>query len=82
MGSLMGSYLFACPTFWSGAARLLDLGNTFDQYNHSPSGQEADTIGMLIDWDAIGQDLWFSYEDYSSEVSQDHHRQEAHLVSR
>lgn len=58
----MGSYLYASPSFWSGASRLLDLGNTFDQYNHSQTGKEADSLGILMDWDAVGQDLWICFE--------------------
>ena len=54
MGSL---YLCSMPTFWSGAARLLDFGNTFDAYNRTSNGAEADGLGILWDWAMVGEDL-------------------------
>ena len=35
-------FLFATPSFLSGAARVLDIGGTFDSYNSSESTEEAD----------------------------------------
>jgi hypothetical protein len=49
--------LFARPSFASGAARVLDLGGGFDQYNTSPSGEDADFRALLGDWYAVGEDL-------------------------
>lgn len=72
----MGSYLYASPNFWSGVSRILDLGNTYDQYNHSQTEKEADSVGIFMDWDAVGQDLWVScqYEDagFHNECLDDH----------
>ncbi len=48
-------FLFAQPSFLSGAARVLDLGGTFDQYNTSP---DADTAALTSDWFVIGDDLF------------------------
>lgn len=54
----MGSdFLFAMPSFCSGAARTLDLGGTFDAYNDSPSTQEADRRALASDWTTVGRDL-------------------------
>lgn len=55
MGSM---YLCSTPTLWSGMARLLDFGNTFDAYNRAANGSEADGLGMLWDWAMVGEDLW------------------------
>jgi hypothetical protein len=55
MGSI---YLAASPSVWSGAARLFDLGNTFDSYNHALTGIEADALGLFWDWVMIGEDMW------------------------
>jgi hypothetical protein len=49
--------LFARPSFLSGAARVLDLGGTFDDYNGSSSEQDADYRALQGDWAAIGSDL-------------------------
>lgn len=41
--------LFARPSFLSGAARLLDLGGTFDRYNRSPDAATADLDALRRD---------------------------------
>jgi hypothetical protein len=55
--SLYTSSLFANPSFFSGAARVLDLGGTFDEYNASPSQEEADIRALKSDWCAVGHDM-------------------------
>lgn len=49
--------LFAHPSFVSGAARVLDLGGTFDDYNRSRSEDDADARALQGDWVAIGSDM-------------------------
>jgi hypothetical protein len=49
--------LFARPSFLSGVARVLDLGGTFDGYNHRESEEDADLRALLGDWAAVGADL-------------------------
>lgn len=51
------SDLFASPSFASGAARVLDLGGTFDAYNTSPTGEDADFRALYGDWVAVGGDM-------------------------
>jgi hypothetical protein len=54
----MGSdFLFAMPSFMSGAARCLDLGATFDGYNESPTPEMADARALFADWHEVGTDL-------------------------
>ena len=50
-------FLFARPTFASGAARALDLYGNFDVYNSSGSEKQADQTAIASDWSAIGADL-------------------------
>lgn len=53
----MGDYsdfLFARPSFIEGVARILDFGNTLNQYNTSA---DADTIALTMDMYAVGDDL-------------------------
>jgi hypothetical protein len=58
MGSRIKSdFLFASPSLASGAARLLDWGGTFDQYNNSATPKEADLKAMLADWCIVGDDI-------------------------
>lgn len=51
------TFLFAAPSFLSGAARILDLGATFDDYNKSWTGAEADAAALRNDFAAIGNDM-------------------------
>jgi hypothetical protein len=50
-------FLFARPSFLSGAARLFDFGGFFDAYNRSRSESEADGRAMYADWRVVGQDI-------------------------
>lgn len=49
--------LFTEPSFIGGMASLLDLGNTFREYNASPTGEEADFKALQNDWRAVGDDM-------------------------
>ncbi len=50
-------FLFARPTFWLGAASILDFGNTLFFYNDSPNGDVADYLAIKSDWMLVGEDL-------------------------
>lgn len=41
----------------SGAARVIDLGGHFDEYNESANGAVADTKAFFSDWRVIGESL-------------------------
>ncbi len=51
------SDLFARPSFLEGMARALDIGNTLQEYNTSPSPEAADGQAIGSDWAAVGNDL-------------------------
>lgn len=70
----MGSYLYASPSFLSGAARLLDFGNTYDTYNHAMTGSQADSLGLLWDWALVGNDLWQGVDAYQIAKTEQSHR--------
>jgi hypothetical protein len=55
-------HLFAMPSFVFGAARVLDLGSTFDVYNESLNGHIADQRAFLSDWQQVGMDISDSME--------------------
>jgi hypothetical protein len=58
MGSKIKSdFLVASGSYASGAARLLDWGGTFDQYNQSATPQEADIKALYSDWAIVGDDI-------------------------
>ena len=50
-------FLYARPSFMEGLARIMDFGNTLNEYNTSPADEEADFTAICVDWYRIGQDL-------------------------
>lgn len=70
MGNKIKSdFLVASPSYASGAARLLDWGGTFDQYNESRNPQEADASAIASDWFIVGDDLCDAMEQFQVEES-------------
>lgn len=59
-------FLFANPSFASGAARLLDFGGTFDRYNNSATPKEADLNAMIADWAMVGDDICDAMEQFAA----------------
>jgi hypothetical protein len=59
-------YLCSPPSIWSGIARILDFGSTFDTYNTTSTSEEADGIGLLSDWSMVGHDLWNSIHRFGN----------------
>jgi hypothetical protein len=56
----MGHYarfLFAEPSFWEGASRVVDLANALNVYNESLTPEQADALAMWADWSAVGDDI-------------------------
>ena len=49
--------LYSRPSFLSGAARLVDLGGTFDRYQTSASPAQADSRALAQDWQSTGKAL-------------------------
>lgn len=64
----MKSLFFAAtPSWFSGAARLVDFGGQFDSYNSSPSEAEADLRAIEADWRVVGQDIRSAEDTFSKE---------------
>lgn len=53
------SFLFCQPSFIEGIARIFDFACSLRDYNFSQSPDEADTLALSNDWNAI-------YEDFES----------------
>jgi hypothetical protein len=62
-------FLFAQPSFASGAARTLDLWGTLDDYNSSETTLEADEKAIAADWIVVGQDLSDAMAQNESELT-------------
>ncbi len=52
-------FLFATPTFLTGAGRTIDLGAWLERYsyNFSRTPAEADAWATVNDWAVVGHDL-------------------------
>lgn len=50
-------FLYARPSFAEGVARIMDFGNTLNEYNESVSGKTADFRALKSDWETIGEDM-------------------------
>lgn len=62
-------FLFAMPSWLSGAARSLDLEGQFDEYNESPTGEIADANALFADWRAVGDSLLDAIRTFRLEPS-------------
>jgi hypothetical protein len=60
--------LFATPSAVTGAARALDMGGIFNDYNYEQSAEEADDLALFLDFSTVHQELsrsiLFHYEKY------------------
>jgi hypothetical protein len=50
-------FLYARPSFTEGIARILDFGNTLNEYNDSWLSEETDFRALQSDWEVIGNDM-------------------------
>jgi len=57
-------YLFAEPSFIEGIGRILDFGGNLQIYNESKTAKKADTIAIVNDWRAVGNDVRSSIIEY------------------
>ena len=59
--------LGARPSFLEGIARLMDLGNSLNEYKSYPSGVEADHAAIARDWAMIGLDFRNAIAEFEGE---------------
>ena len=52
-------FLFASPSFLTGAGRVMDLAAALENYDYNISAtpEEADAWAIASDWQVVGQDL-------------------------
>ena len=62
-------FLFARPSFLEGIARILDFGNTLNEYNYSQSEEDADENALWMDWAMVGSDLRIATKSGSQQFS-------------
>ncbi|MCK4395915.1 hypothetical protein KAW96_04885 [candidate division WOR-3 bacterium] len=62
------TYLFYVPSFFSGIARIFDLGATFNDYNKSDNPSEADYKAIYSDWLMTGKDIESIIKKYKGEL--------------
>lgn len=55
--SRLSTFLFANPSYLSGAGHLLDFWGTYTIYNASRTPAEADAKALYADWRSVGEEL-------------------------
>lgn len=60
-------FLYAQPSFASGAAGSIDLWGILTDYNTSSTTEEADAAAIAADWCVVGQDIFDAMQSISSE---------------
>lgn len=53
----MTEFLFARPSILGGIAGMMDFAGALDQYNDSPTPEEADDLAIANDWAAVAGDF-------------------------
>jgi hypothetical protein len=56
--------LYARPSFLEGMARIVDFGNTLNEFNDCPTPEEADWRAIESDWRAVGADMEWTIRTY------------------
>lgn len=51
------TYLVSKTSFLSGMGQVLDTSGSYQRYNQSESGIEADSKATFLDWLVVGDDL-------------------------
>ena len=60
-------FLFASPSWVSGASRTLDLFGQFDEYNASSSEEAADAKALWLDWHSVGSSIVDAMKNFRRE---------------
>ena len=64
----MTDYLFARPSFRSGAGSIADLAGTALRYNRWRTESESDAWALYSDWVAVGRDLRAALKTVAAEI--------------
>lgn len=64
------TFLVAVPSWSSGAARVLDIGGTFDEYNRAGTDAESTAIMLAADWLALADDFRATAREHAAEAAQ------------
>lgn len=68
----LSTFLYARPSLIEGVARLIDFGNTLQEYNTSLTGEQADALAFAVDWQVIGDEfrsVMLSYEQLEAQIT-------------
>lgn len=63
-------FLGARPSFLEGIARLMDFGNSPNEYKSYSSGAEADYAAIARDWAMIGLDFRNAIAEFEAEETE------------
>lgn len=66
----LSRYRFTVPSFFEGAARLMDFGNSLADPQSTQSPEETDQAAIASDWIVVGMDLRKSMQQESALANQ------------
>ena len=50
-----------------GIGKLFDFSGSYEKYNASDTGEDADTKAIFLDWLAVGEDLEYALNKFETE---------------
>lgn len=62
-------FLRSRPSFFKGAARLIDFGNTLKDYNFNKSAAESDLDAISKDFEQVGKDIQEAITSFEGNIS-------------
>ncbi len=69
------SLVYARPSFLRGIARIFDVTGSLNEYNTSPTSEQADYRALESDWRVVGEDI----QEAMNAVKEDLLEQKVHV---
>ena len=63
------SYSLPIPTFWTGIARLIDVGSTINRDFIRHLEEQSDADALRSNWEAVGESMRWAITEYEKEIS-------------
>ncbi len=64
------SYSLPIPTFWTGIARLIDVGGAINRDLIRRLEEQSDADAIRSDWEAVGESMQWAMRQYGKEMNE------------
>ncbi len=64
------SYSLPLPTFWTGIARLIDVGGAINRDLIRHLEEQSDADALRSDWEAVGESMRWAIHEYEKEIGE------------